>query len=72
MTISKGDYSIGVYYQDPFGKRPGLYIGHKNAALKVGNFVSEEKAREFEEWLNYMCGIEGKPTTDLPWCNTEG
>ena len=60
-SVRKGDITIDVMMQDCFGKRPGLYVGDGNGLLKVGNFATEEKARIFEEYLLYMCGIGLKP-----------
>ena len=59
--IMRGNFGINIMMQDCFGKRPGLYVynGKKNEAVKVGNFASDEKARIFEEYLCYMCGLNG-------------
>ena len=59
MRLSLGDYGIAVEMKDAFGKRPGLYVEHKNQALKVGNFASEEKARIFEGYLKHLVGLDG-------------
>lgn len=63
MHTIKGNYGIDVMMHDCFGKRPGLYVYNRieNAAVKVGNFASEEKAKLFEEYLAYLCGIGEKP-----------
>ena len=65
-SIVKGRFGIYVMMKDCFGKRPGLYIynGAKNYTVKVGNFASEEKAKLFEKYLCYMCGIAEEPKED--------
>ena len=59
--LVRGDFGIDIMMHDYFGKRPGLYVynGKDNYAVKVGNFASEEKARIFEEYLCYICGLNG-------------
>ena len=61
--IVRGDSGIEVMMKDYFGKRPGLYLynASDNVATKVGTFGSEEKAKMFEEYLMYLCGLDGKP-----------
>lgn len=56
MTYSKGHKIIAIEYNPLFGKRPELYIGTPSELLKVACFSSEEKARKFEEWLQYFFG----------------
>ncbi len=56
MVYKKGQVSIGVYQFDGFGKKPSLWIGTEkpNQCVKVASFGSEEKAKLFCKWLNYM------------------
>lgn len=58
--LVRGDFGIEIMMQDCFGKRPGLYIYNrkKNETVKVGNFASESKARAFEGYLMYVCGLK--------------
>lgn len=56
----RGDYGISVEKIDGFGKNPGLWIHHNNVATKVASFGSDEKAKRFTEYLNYLVLINGK------------
>ena len=57
MFYSKDGKYIHISMVDVIGgKKPGLYIGEGNEFIKVGNFASEEKAKLFEERLEYMFG----------------
>ena len=57
----KGNNGIDVMMQDCFAKRPGLYVMQGNTAVKVGNFASENKAKLFQTYLEYMCGLGPEP-----------
>ena len=50
--------SISVEQIDGFGKNPALWIGtdDPNQQVKVASFGSEEKARLFIKWLDYIIG----------------
>ena len=57
MLYSKDGKYIHISMVDVIGgKKPGLYIGEGNEFIKVGNFESEEKAKLFEDRLEYMFG----------------
>ena len=63
MTYKRGQVSISIHQLDGFGKNPALWIGtdEPNQMVKVASFGSEEKAKLFCRWLNYMfdfCGEE--------------
>lgn len=51
--------SISVEQIDGFGKEPGLWIGTEspNTRVKVASFGSEDKARLFIKWLDYIIGV---------------
>ena len=59
MTYKRGHVSISVHQLDGFGKNPSLWIGtdEPNQMVKVASFGSEEKARLFCKWLDYMFGL---------------
>lgn len=59
MTYKRGHVSISVEQIDGFGKKPGLWIGtdYPNQMEKVASFGSEDKARLFCKWLDYMFGL---------------
>ena len=50
--------SVSVEQIDGFGKNPGLWIGTEslNMRVKVASFGSEDKARLFIKWLDYIIG----------------
>ena len=57
MTYSKGHKMISIEKKPLLGKvKPELYIGEGNSLLKVACFGSVEKAKQFEEWLEYFFG----------------
>lgn len=43
-----------------FGKKPGLWIGteNPNQMLKVASFGSDDKAKQFCKWFDYITGID--------------
>lgn len=51
--------NISVETVDGFGKNPGLWIGtaNPNMSVKVASFGSEDKAKLFCKWLEYITGI---------------
>ena len=59
MTYKRGQVSISVYQQDGYGKKPGLWIRteNPNQMEKVASFGSEDKARLFCRWLEYLLGL---------------
>ena len=59
MRYNKGGVIITVEKIDGFGKNPGLWIGTEdpNELVKVASFGSEDKARLFCKWLEYMFGF---------------
>lgn len=56
MSYERGNVIIEVSKVDGFGKNPGLWIGTKNpnTVSKVAVFRSDDKARLFEKWFEYM------------------
>ena len=50
---------ISVEQIDGFGKNPGLWIGTEdpNQLVKVASFGSEDKAKLFCKWFEYLTGI---------------
>ena len=59
MKYTKGDVNIAIQQIDGFGNNPGLWIGtnNPNQSVKVASFGSEEKAKLFCKWLEYMFGV---------------
>ena len=59
MTYKRGQVSVSVHQLDGFGKRPALWIGtdNPNQMVKVASFGSDEKARLFCRWLEYLLGL---------------
>ena len=59
MTYKRGQISISVEQIDGFGKRPSLWLGTDipNQMVKVASFGSEEKAKLFCKWFEYLIGI---------------
>lgn len=59
MTYKRGQVSISVYQLDGFGKRPALWIGTEepNQMVKVASFGSEDNAKQFCKWLEYLIGF---------------
>ena len=64
MIYKRGDYGISVYQVDGFGKRPSLWIRSKNCMLKVASFGSEEKAKLFISYLEWLLFADTKPPTE--------
>lgn len=58
MVYKRGDVSISVERIEGFGKNPGLWIGTGNSMVKVASFGSEDKARNFCKYLDYILGLE--------------
>lgn len=58
VKYSRKGVSISVETIDGFGKNPGLWIGteNPNMRVKVASFGSEDKARLFIKWLDYILG----------------
>lgn len=59
MTYKRGNVSISVHQLDGFWKNPALWIGtdEPNQMVKVASFGSEDKAKLFCKWLEYMLGL---------------
>ena len=59
MTYKRGQVSISIHQLDGFGKNPALWIGTEspNQMVKVASFASEDKARLFCKWLDYLFGL---------------
>lgn len=61
MLYRRGEYGITVEQIDGFGKRPGLWIRRGNTMRKMASFGSEEKAKIFEQYLDYLLTNEKEP-----------
>ena len=59
MTYKRGNVFISVHQTDGFGKYPALWIGTENPSqmVKVASFGSEDKAKTFCKWLDYILGL---------------
>lgn len=59
MKYKRNDVSISVERIDGFGKNPGLWIGtdNPNQCVKVASFGSEDKAKLFCKWFEYVTGL---------------
>lgn len=63
MVFKKGDVCIVAeesrndQLDDRFGKRPCLWVGAGNQLVKVASFSSEDKARLFVKWMEYMLNL---------------
>lgn len=59
MTYKRGAVGISVHQLDGFGKNPALWIStdEPNQMVKVASFGSEDKAKLFCKWLEYMLGF---------------
>ena len=55
-AFSKGHRVISIETIHGFGKNPGLWVGEGNEFLKVASFGSDEKAKKFQEWLEWFFG----------------
>ena len=64
MIYKRGDFGVSVSQVDGFGKRPSLWVHNKNCMIKVASFGSEEKAKMFLEYLDWLCLINGEPPKD--------
>lgn len=58
VRYKRNGVSVSVEQIDGFGKNPGLWIGtdSPNMRVKVASFGSEDKARLFIKWLDYIIG----------------
>lgn len=65
MTYKRGQVSISVHQLDGFGKNPALWIGtdNPNQTVKVASFGSEDKAKLFCKWLEYILGFTNDEKT---------
>lgn len=68
MTYKRGQVSISVHQLDGFGKNPSLWIGtdEPNQMVKVASFGSEDKARLFCKWLEYILGLRNN-VQEVKW-----
>ena len=59
MRYERGNVVISVEKIDGFGKYPGLYVGTNspNTVWKVASFGSDDKAKTFCKWFEYMIGL---------------
>ena len=60
MIYKRGDFGISVSQVDGFGKNPSLWIHDKNSMIKVASFGSEEKAKIFSQYLDWLLLGNGK------------
>ena len=67
MRYERGNVIIEVSKVDGFGKNPGLWIGTKdpNTVIKVAAFGSDDKAKTFCKWLEYMTGLTDKEPPEV-------
>ena len=58
MTYKRNGVNISIETIKGFGKNPGLWIGteYPNQMEKVASFGSEEKAKQFVQWLDCLLG----------------
>lgn len=61
MVYKRGDFGVSVCQVDGFGKRPSLCVHNKNCMVKVASFGSEEKAKMFMDYLDWLVLINGEP-----------
>lgn len=61
MIYKRGDFGISVSQVDGFGKRPSLWVHYKNCMVKVASFGSEEKAKMFMQYLDWLVLSNGEP-----------
>ena len=54
MIYKRGDFGICVSQVDGFGKRPSLWVNNKNSMMKVASFGSDEKAKLFMKYLDWL------------------
>lgn len=60
MIYKRGDFGISVSQVNRFGKNPSLWIHDKNSMVKVASFGSEEKAKLFLNYLDWLLLGNGK------------
>ena len=58
-AYKRNDVLISVEKIDGFGKNPGLWIGtdSPNEMVKVASFGSDDKAKTFCKWFEYVARI---------------
>jgi len=61
MIYKRGDFGVSVSQVDGFGKRPSLWVHNRNCMIKVASFGSEEKAKMFLKYFEWLCLINGEP-----------
>ena len=61
MIYKRGDFGISVSHVDGFGKRPSLWVHDKNTMIKVASFGSEEKAKMFMAFLEWLVMANAEP-----------
>lgn len=60
-SYMRGDYGISISQVYGFGKRPGLWVNDKNRMIKVASFGSDEKAKLFIDYLEWLFSINVIP-----------
>ena len=71
MRYERGNVVIAVQTIEGLGKNPGLWIGtnNPNGVWKVASFGSEDKARTFCKWFEYMIGLtKEEPKSEVNAC----
>lgn len=61
MIYKRGNFGVSVSQVDGFGKNPSLWVHNRNSMIKVASFASEEKAKMFMQYLDWLVLINGKP-----------
>lgn len=61
MIYKRGDFGVSVSQVDGFGKNPSLWVHDKNSMIKVASFGSEEKAKMFMSYLEWMLFQNAEP-----------
>ena len=62
MTIYKrGDFGISVSLFDGSGMSLSLWVLDKNKMIKVASFESEEKAKMFMNYLDWLAMVNVEP-----------
>ena len=54
MLYKRGEFGIAVEQIDGFGKMPGLWVCEQNCMCKVASFGSEEKAKAFITFMDWI------------------
>lgn len=54
MIYKRWNFGISVSQVDGFGKKPSLWLHNKNNMIKVASFGSEERAKMFIQYLEWL------------------